>query len=320
MRALITTSAMPYVQMADIADPQPSRDEAVVQVRAFSLNRGELVSLPNFWDVRVDGSTMSEPMGSVPGYEMAGVVVQRAADGTGPSEGTRVAGFPTRGTWAELVTCRTSLLGTLPESVTFEAAATLPVAGQTAYRALRRGGFLVGKRVLITGAAGGVGTFAVQLAKLSGAHVTGVASTSGRRDAVLKLGADTAWSTISATGNRRFDLIMDAVGGPPLGAAFARVARGGTIVQYGEASLEPISIPAGLYATMPGVKYEPFLLYPDLQSDFSGTATLQLLARLVSEGLLVPQIAEVLPWEEAATGLEHFSQRNHVGKLVLTVH
>lgn len=320
MRALITSAAMPYVQMAEIADPEPNRDEAVVQVRAFSLNRSELVALPHFWDGHADGSTVSEPMGSVPGYEMAGVVVQRAADGTGPSEGTRVAGFPTRGSWAELVTCRTNLLGTLPESVTFEAAATLPVAGQTAYRALRRGGFLVGKRVLITGAAGGVGTFAVQLAKLSGAHVTGVASTAARRDAILNLGADSAWSAVSATGNRRFDLVLDAVGGAALGAAFARVVRGGTIVQYGEASLEPVTIPAGLYATMPGVKYEPFLLFPDLQSDLSGTANLQLLARLVGEGLLVPQIAEVLPWEDAATGIDNLAQRSYVGKLVLSVH
>ena len=71
---------------------------------------------------------------------------------------------------------------------------------------------------------------------------------------------------------------------------------------------------------MPGVKYEPFLLFPDLQSDLSGTANLQLLARLVGEGLLVPQIAEVLPWEDAATGIDNLAQRSYVGKLVLSVH
>jgi NADPH2:quinone reductase len=319
MRALVTSPDKPYVRMAEVPEPTPDHDEAIVEVRAVSVNRGELVSLPNFWDVRVDGSTMSEPLGSVPGYEMSGVVTQAAADGSGPAVGDRVAGFPARGTWAQYASCHTTLLGRIPDQVTFEQAATLPVAGQTAYRALRRGGFLLGKRVLVTGAAGGVGTFAIQLAKLAGAHVTGITRSAERRAAILKLGADAAWSSLSPTGDREFDQIMEAVGGSSLGASFARVAQRGTIVQYGEASLEPITFPAGLYATMPGVRYEPFLLYPDLQGDFSGTATLELLADFVAAGQLRPIIADVLPWDEAATALDRLRERSYVGKIVLTV-
>lgn len=319
MRALVTSPDQPYVRMADVPEPTPDRDEAVIEVRAVSVNRGELVSLPNFWDVRVDGSTMSEPLGSVPGYEMAGVVTAAAADGSGPAVGDRVAGFPARGTWAQYACCHTTLLGRIPDDVTFEQAATLPVAGQTAYRSLRRGDFLLGKRVLITGAAGGVGTFAIQLAKLAGAHVTGIARSADRREQIRELGADTTWSSLSPQGDREFDLIMEAVGGESLGAAFARVAKRGTIVQYGEASLAPITFPAGLYATMPGVRYEPFLLYPDLQGDFSGTATLELLATFVACGQLRPVIADVLTWTDAATALDRLRERSYVGKIVLTV-
>ena len=319
MRALVTSPDKPFVEMAEVPEPAPDRDEAVVEVRAVSINRGELDSLPNFWDIRVDGSTMSERLGNVPGYEMAGIVTRAASDGSGPALGDRVAGFPARGAWAQYVACETSLLGRIPDEVSFEQASTLPVAGQTAYRGLRRGKFLLGKRVLVTGAAGGVGTFAVQLAKLAGAHVTGVARTFARREAVLELGADAVWSAVKPRGEREFDLIMEAVGGETLGASFARVSRRGTIVQYGEASQEAITFPAGLYATMPGVRYEPFLLYPDLQADFSGTSTLELLATFVAEGLLRPVIAEVLPWNDVEIALDRLRERSYVGKMVLTV-
>lgn len=320
MRAWTTTPEPPYIKMAEVDTPTPRPDEALVEVSAVSVNRGELVSLPHFWDVRMDGSTMSMPMGSIPGYELSGTVVASAADGTGPGVGTRVAGFPARGSWAECAPVPTALLGRLDHAVTDEQGATLPVAGQTAYRALRRGGLLLGQQVVITGAAGGVGVYAIQLAKLAGAHVTGVARSAQRRQALLDLGADEALPELSPEGPREFDLIMEAVGGASLGAAFARVAERGTIVQYGEASLADVSFPAGLYATMPGVTYGPFLLYPDLMGDYAGTKTLELLSGLVAAGELKPVIADVMDWTEAPLALQRLSDRAVFGKIVLRVH
>ncbi|NQU37096.1 MAG: zinc-binding dehydrogenase [Actinobacteria bacterium] len=319
MRAWVTTPETPYIRMADVDAPVPRPDQALVKVSAVSVNRGELVSLPNFWDVRMDGSTMSMPMGSVPGYELAGTVAQAAADGTGPSEGTRVSGFPARGTWAQFAAVPTCLLGRVDDQVSDEQAATLPVAGATAYRALRRGGLLLGKQVVITGAAGGVGVSAVQLAKLAGAEVTAIARNQQRQDALIALGADRVASELSADGPREFDLVMEAVGGTSLGAAFQRVARGGTIVQYGEASQETVTFPAGIYGLMPGVRYEPFLLFPDLMSDVSGTTTLELLSQLVAAGKLDPVIADTLDWRDAPNALKRLGDRDVIGKIVLRV-
>ena len=122
----------------------------------------------------------------------------------------------------------TEQLAELPDGVSFEAAATLPVAGLTALRSFEVGGFVLGKRVLVTGASGGVGRFAIQLAKLAGAHVTAVA----RRTAGLReLGADEVLEEIEI-GGPSFDVILDAVGGPVLGQALQVVAPRGTVVSF----------------------------------------------------------------------------------------
>ena len=150
------------VELRELPEPQPSRNEALVEVRAFSLNRGELRSFRN------------NEEGWVPGQDVAGVVLQQAASGEGPPAGARVVALTDEFGWAQRVAVPSHRMAALPESVSFSQAATLPVAGLTALRTLRHGGPLIGRRVLITGAAGGVGMLAVQLAAHSGAHVTAV--------------------------------------------------------------------------------------------------------------------------------------------------
>ena len=147
MRALVASAAGTGVEISDVPDPQPGSDQALVEVSAISLNRGEVKRLER-----------SEP-GVVWGWDLAGVVARPAADGSGPQRGARVVGLMLRGAWAELAAVRTEWLAELPDGVTFEQAATLPVAGLTALRALELGGFVLGKRVLVTGASGGVGRF-----------------------------------------------------------------------------------------------------------------------------------------------------------------
>ena len=144
----------------DVAMPQPLPSEALIRVSAISLNRGETrrsIRAENGWR---------------PGWDLAGVVEQAAADGSGPHTGGRVVGFLPDGAWAQHVAVPSHALARLPDVVTFAQAATLPVAGLTALYALAKRGELLGRRVLIAGATGGVGDFAVQLARLSGAHVS----------------------------------------------------------------------------------------------------------------------------------------------------
>src|ERR1700680_42436 len=150
------------VDLRERPEPQPAPNEAVVEVRAFSLNRGELRLL------------QIRPEGWRPGQDISGGVLQQAASGSGPSAGTRVVALADNAGWAQRAAVPAHRMAELPDNVRFEDAAALPVAGLTALRTLRHGAPLLGKRVLITGAAGGGGNLAVQLGARSGARVPAV--------------------------------------------------------------------------------------------------------------------------------------------------
>src|SRR5438105_2563802 len=177
-RAVVVDPEAPgRLVIASIPDPTPDRGEAIVRVRAISLNRGE---------VRRSGMAAA---GWRPGWDLAGEIERAAADGSGPRVGARVVGMLGEGAWAERVAVPTYAPAELPDKVTFSQAATLPVAGLTALHALAKGGLLLGRRVLVTGASGGVGDFAVQLARLAGAHVTASARRADQGPALRQLGA-----------------------------------------------------------------------------------------------------------------------------------
>lgn len=304
MRAIVAAKAPPHAELAELPDPRPLPNQALVEVRAFSLNRGETRRLESM-----------EP-GTATGWDLAGVVRQPAGDGSGPQQGARVVGMVNPGAWAELAAVRTDLLAELPEGISFEQASTLPVAGMTALRALERAGFVLGKPVLITGASGGVGRFAIQLAKLAGAHVTGIAR---RTEGLEELGADEVRSEIDPQGPL-YDAIIDAVGGPVLGTAITRVAPGGIIVSFASTIPEPVSYPAReLFARAPGARLYGLFVFAELEHTRSGSADLRRLADLVAAGKLDPQIDLTLSWTRAGEAIEALLDRRVNGKAVLTV-
>jgi NADPH:quinone reductase-like Zn-dependent oxidoreductase len=220
------------------------------------------------------------------------------------------------GAWAEQVAVRTEALAELPDELSFEQAATLPVAGLTALRTLEIGGFVVGRRVLITGASGGVGRFAIQLAKLAGAHVTAVAH---RAEGLTELGADEVVPELSATGDT-FDVILDAIGGPVLGAALQRVAPRGTVINIAATVAEPVSYPTReFYSRAPGARLQGFYLFDDVAHTRSAGRDLRRLADLVAAGRLDCQIDLTAAWTEAAGAVQALLDRRVAGKAVLTV-
>jgi NADPH:quinone reductase-like Zn-dependent oxidoreductase len=305
MRALTVTAEPPHIILGEAPEPEPLPFEAVVEARAFSLNRGEVKALE------------AATPGAVHGWDVAGVVAQAAADGSGPAQGTRVVGlkYPP-GAWAERVAIPTEMLAPLPDAVSFEQAATLPVAGMTAVRAYEVCGFLLGKRVAITGASGGVGHFAIQLAKLAGAHVTAVAR---RQEGLAELGADEVVDRLEPEGET-FDAILDGVGGPVLGAALQRVAPRGTVVSFASTVTDPVEYPTrALFGRASGAKLYGLLLFPELAHTRSATSDLTRLADLIAAGDLEVQISRTAPWGDAPQVVQALLDGEVRGKAVLTV-
>src|SRR5690242_942424 len=185
-------------ELREVAEPQPAANEAVVEVRAFSLNRGEL----RLFQMR--------PEGWRPGQDISGVVLQPAASGNGPGAGARVVALTDNAGWAARAAVPAHRMAVLPDNVGFEEAAALPVAGLTALRTLRHGVPLLGKRVLITGAAGGVGHLATQIAVRSGARVTAVVGSPERGRHVR--GAEEIVESVDKA-HGLFALILEATGG-----------------------------------------------------------------------------------------------------------
>jgi len=293
------------VEFAAVPEPEPERSEAVVEVGAMAVNRGELRLLA------------ARARGWRPGQDVAGIVSSAAEDGSGPSEGTRVVAWPEQAGWAQRVAVPTSHLATLATNVSLQEAATLPVAGVTALRLLRIGGDLLGRRVLVTGAAGGVGRFAVEMAARAGAIVTGVAGSADRMAGLEELGAHEVVNDVEEA-EGPFDLVLEGVGGASLETAVRLVAASGDIVVFGNSSNTPSTITFGDFRGRAGARITAFFVYESGEPPLFGD-DLQQLADMVADGRLHPQIGLEASWSEADRVFEALASRRVNGKAVLLV-
>jgi NADPH:quinone reductase len=306
MLAVVNTpDAARPVELRDVADPKPAANEALVQVRAFSLNRGELRSFRN------------NEAGWIPGQDVAGVVLRQAANGEGPVAGARVVALVDEFGWAEQVAVPGHRMAELPDRVSFSAASTLPVAGLTALRTLRHGGSLLGQRVLITGAAGGVGTLAVQLAACAGARVTAVVGSPQRSAGLIELGAAEVVEGIDKA-EGRFSLILESAGGPSLARAVQLVEARGVVVVYGNSSAEPTPISFADFRGAPNSRVQSFSYFTS-EPEMRFAPDLTLLVSLIADGSLRPQVGVERSWREIADVAEQLRDRLVAGKAVLLV-
>lgn len=308
IRSLVPTgdTGVP-VAIEDVPAPEPAPGEVLIAVEASSINRGET-------------RTVNEPPvpGYRPGQDVAGRVIEAAVDGDGtplgPPVGAAVVAHAAEGAWATEVAVPATSVAELPESVSFEQAATLPIAGLGALRLLRRAGSVAGCRVLLTGASGGLGHFATELATGQGARVTAVSSSPQRGERLLALGAE---DVVTAVGEAEgpYDLVLESVGGATLAKALELASPDATVLWYGQVSREPAQL--DFFAVAASLaRIVPFLYWRTGASDAEDLATL---VRLVERGHLHPEIGRVDDWERAAEAVVAVRERQVRGKAVLKI-
>lgn len=302
MRAIIATdqnAGIGGLRLGELEYPHASENDVIVEVHAAGFTPGEL-TWPGTWTDRAGRDRTP----SVPGHEVAGVVAELGYGTTGLTVGQRVFGitdWTRNGTLAEYVAVEARNLAPLPATVDFTTAAALPISALTAWQGLfDHGRVEIGQTVLIHGAAGGVGSIAVQLARGAGARVIGT----GRpvdRDVVLGLGAhafvDLA-GELDAAG--QVDLVFDVIGGEVYDRSLALVRPGGRIVTIaGPPTAHPVDGEAIFFV---------------VESD---RHMLSEIARRVTDGVLRPIVGAVRPLEETAAAFAP-ETRTH-GKIVIEV-
>jgi len=304
MRAIVADPGAPgRVRMDRVPYPQAGPGEVVVEVQAVSVNRGETFLLEQ------------PPVGWRPGKDTAGVVVATGSGVGGLRIGQRVVAHAEQAGWAERVAVAADRVAPLPEGVGFTAAAPLGLAGLTALRLTRVTGPLAGRRVLLTGASGGVGHTFVQLAAAHGALVTVVTADAERGARLLELGAAQVVHEIgSAPGP--FDIAIESTGGTAPGKAWARLVQHGRLIWFGQASREPAVID---FFDWRGATSGTIRRFHYAEDDTPVGDDLAALVRLVSSGRLHIEIGLTDDWERIPDALQALLDRRVRGNAVLTL-
>ncbi|GAA1878243.1 NAD(P)-dependent alcohol dehydrogenase [Paeniglutamicibacter psychrophenolicus] len=306
------------LHQASIPAPVPRDNEVLVRVHAAGLDRGTwhlMTGTPLLARLAVG---LRRPSNPVPGLDLAGTVAAVGAAATRFAVGDAVYGFG-RGTFAEYAVAKEDRLAKKPANLDFRQAAVVPVSAATALQALRLGRVAAGQRVLVTGASGGVGSYAVQLAKALGAEVTGVASTA-KQDLVLALGAEHAIDYKHqdfAEFAQHYDLIVDTGGNPSLRRLRMALAPTGTAVIVGG---EGAGKWLGMNRQFRAVALSPFIRQRLVMLASAQRATdLEELATFLESGAVLPHIDVSFPLERAREAMEHLVAGKARGKIAITI-
>lgn len=300
MRALVSDRDR-WVSMADVPEPEPRPGQVLVAVEAVSINRGETFQLehpPGDWR---------------PGKDFAGTVIRPAGDGSRPAEGTRVVGHAPHSAWADRIAIGTDRVAALPDSITSETAAALPLAGLTALRLARQARLSPGTSILMTGASGGVGHYFAELASMTAAELTAVVGSQQRGVRLRQLGAITL-TDVREAGNG-FDVGMDSVGAESLAQVRRRVDPRGSILWFGQASRTPATL--DFFDWVDGTAAAPITQFHYETSDRPLQRDLTTLVELVTNGRLHPVVDRLRPAAEADMAIDFLRARRILGNLVL---
>jgi NADPH:quinone reductase-like Zn-dependent oxidoreductase len=292
------------LKFEEVPRPEPKEDEVLVRVIASGVNPADPLTLSGKY-AREFGTHL--PL--IPGYDIAGVVEKMGAKVTNLKAGDAVYGYPTfGGGWADYVTVKQWEVAAKPKTLNFAEAAAVPMCALTAWQALVDTAQLhPGQTILVHGGSGGVGSFAVQIAKARGARVIATASTANQ-DLLKQLGADVA---IDYTKTRfedvakDVDAVLDPVGKETLARSYGVVKKGGIVMSL-------VARPDPVELEKRGIRGAAISVHPDAED-------LAEIARLIDAGKIKPVVTEVLPLSEAIAAQRQAETHHTRGKLVLRI-
>ena len=307
MRALVADpTASPPLSLADVPEPAPGPGELLLDMEAASVNRGEI------------RTAAKQPPGTVIGWDVAGTVAALGEGVTTFDVGERVVALsPNGGSFAERLVVPAEWTAPLPSACDFVPAATLPVAGVTAAGTLRLARTHAGDRVLVTGAAGGVGQCTLQLALQAKATVTGQAASEERAAAVRATGAEALVHPGDGSPvDGQFDVVLDGIGGPMLGPLLAATAPNGRVVVYGNSADAESTFRVETFYSK-GVTIYGFRVFTSVPPD-QVVKDMATLADQVASGALSIKVQATAPLADALPLIADLYARKVTGKVVLT--
>jgi NADPH:quinone reductase-like Zn-dependent oxidoreductase len=323
MKAIVqeTYGSPDVLELREIDKPRITEDEVLVRVHAAGVDRGVwhlMMGLP--YPVRLAGYGLRAPKNPVPGMDVAGVAEAVGKNVTRFEPGDEVFGIG-KSTYAEYASALEAKLAPRPANLTFEQAAVLAISGLTALQGLRDHGRLEsGQKVLVIGASGGVGTYAVQIVKAFGAHVTGVCSAS-KVDMVQSIGADQVIDYTRddfADGEQRYDLVLDTGGNASLARLRSALTPEGTLVIVGGEG-------GGRWLGGTDRQLRALMLSPFVGQKLGAFVSkenyedMTVLKELIESGNVTPVIDRTYPLAEVPEAIRYLEEGHARGKVVITI-
>jgi len=321
MKAVVRDAygSVDVLRLGEVDKPVAGDGEALVRMHAAGVDQGVwhlMAGMP--YVMRLAGFGVRAPKNPLLGYDLAGRVEAVGTNGGAFRPGDEVFGT-CRGSFAEYAVARADRLASKPDNVSFEEAAAVPISGYAALQAVREhGGVRAGRRVLIIGAAGGVGTFAVQIAKADGAEVTGVCSTA-KTELVRSIGADHVIDYTRedfADGRNRYDVILDIAGNRPLSQLRRALTSRGTLVIVGA---EDAGNWLGIRRQLRAAALSPFVRQKlGFFISKERSEDLEELRKLLEAGAVRPVVDRTFPLGEVAQAIGYLRDGHARGKIVIT--
>ena len=310
------------LQLRDVAQPSPGKDEVLVKVRAAGVDPGVWICMTGRPYAARAAFGLTKPKVAVRGRALAGVITAVGADVQRFQPGDEVYGTSLGGTFAEYTVTSWQRLAPKPAALSFEQAAAVPISGVTALESVRDGGQVQpGQRVMVIGAAGGIGSFAVQIATALGAHVTGVCS-AGKADLVRSLGADDvidyAHDEVDRDGPR-YDVIIDTAGCRPLSLLRRALTPRGTLVLAGGGH-DAGGLLGGYTRQLRAPLVSMFVtqrLRPLASRERA--ADLEELGSLIESGKVTSAVGRTYPLAEAPDAIRYLAEGHASGKIVISI-